>query len=69
MEHLATINLIPDPSADEQAGNIESLEVERLRGRSILIIKTPDQKSFQLNQKAVEELITALQEGLRRIAA
>lgn len=69
MEHLETIDLMPDPSSDEQDRAPEGLEIELMRDRSILIIKTPDQKSFQLDRNAIERLIFALQRGLRSIAA
>jgi hypothetical protein len=65
MEHLATVELMPDPSSDERDRVPQGLEIELMRDRSILIIKTPDQKSFQLDRNAIERLISALQRGLR----
>lgn len=69
MEHLETIDLMPDPTSDEQDRVPGVLEIELMRDRSILIIKTPDQKSFQLDRTAIERLISALQRGLRSTVA
>ena len=67
MEHLATVELLPDPRQEPQNGVPEHLEIEVLRDGSVLIIKTPDQRSFQLSQEQTKKLIAVLQRGLRGI--
>jgi len=65
VEHLETIELMPDPSdPNTPAGH---LEIELLRDKSVLIIKTPDQQSFQLSIQETKHLIAVLQRGLQRI--
>jgi hypothetical protein len=62
MEHLETINLLPDPSSDDPAA--EHLKIELMRDNSVLIIKTPQQTSFQISKAETAKLIAALQRGL-----
>ena len=62
MEHLETINLLPDPSSDDPAA--EHLEIELMRDNSVLVIKTPQQTSFQISKEETVKLIAALQRGL-----
>jgi hypothetical protein len=62
MEHLETIKLLPDPSGEDSTE--EHLEIELLRDDSVLIIRTPQQTSFQISKEETAKLIAALQRGL-----
>lgn len=63
MEHLATIKLISE-TAKENAGD---LDLELYWNGTVQIIKTSQQESFFLAADQAKKLITALEEGLRRL--